>query len=123
MSSQYEQLFADTTLPILFEKFGVPASYTPSGGAATDVTILVQERSKPVVDKSGARTNAYMIRASVRDSEVAEPGRGDTVQLTGSDIVYKINPVSVVWDGVLWKFEASQNVTTSVGDTQTMPRR
>lgn len=114
---------AATALDAMYEQFGITASYLPDGGSAVGVQVLVDERTRTVNDRSGARSKVHSLRGSVRVSEVNEMGRGDTIQLTDDPIVFKVIPSSVSNDGLEWDFEAHGEVVTTFGDVKTVPNR
>jgi hypothetical protein len=114
---------ASVAVDCIYEMQGVDATYTPSGGAAATVKVLVDERTRGTQDKQGSRSKTHVLRGSVRVSEVEELGRGDTLQLSGETIVFKVLPSSVTNDGLEWDFEASAEVATTLGNVQTMPDR
>lgn len=59
----------------------------------------------------------------MRVAEVAELGRGDTIQLEGEDLVFRVLPSSVNNDGLEWDFEATAEVTTTLGNVNAVPDR
>lgn len=123
MASVFEAMFAEVALPTMFEQFGIAATYIPLNETAIAVTILVDERGKSTSDKTGSRSTIHTLRGVVRVSEVAALGRGDTFQITGDSIVYRVVPASVRRDGIEWHFEATADVVTTLGDVRTFPNR
>lgn len=119
-TSAFDDAF-DSALDAMYSQFGVGATYTPSGGTAAAVTLMVDDRTRRSFDKTGSRSRLHMLIGSVRVSEVEALGRGDTLQLTDDDVVFKITPSSVSNDGLEWSFEATAEVTTTVGDVRTLP--
>ena len=114
---------AQTAVDCLYDLQGVDASYIPSGGSAATVKVLVDDRTRGTTDKQGSRSKTHVLRGSVRVAQVAELGRGDTLQLSGETIVFKVLPSSVNNDGLEWDFEATAEVTTTVGPVSVMPDR
>jgi hypothetical protein len=114
---------ASAAVDCFYDLQAVDATYTPSGGSAATVKVLVDDRTRGTQDKQGSRSKTHMLRGSVRVSEVEELGRGDTIQLAGETIVFKVLPSSVNCDGLEWDFEASAEVATTLGNVQTMPDR
>lgn len=123
MVSQFETRYADLAMTRMLDQFGESASYTPYGESASDVTILINDRSRETSDKPGSRSIANTLRASVRVSEVSEINRGDTIQITGDSTVYRIIPASVRRDGLEWHFEASVESVKTLGEVQAFPNR
>lgn len=114
---------ASTAVDAIYESMGVPATYTQSGGSPATVSVLVDDRSQGMVDKQGSRSRTITLRGSVRVSEVQSLGRGDTIQLTGETVVFRVLPASVNNDGLEWDFEATAEVTTTVGAVGVLPDR
>lgn len=112
-----------TAVNALYELQGVDATYTPSGGDPATVKVLVNDRSRSTQDKQGSRSRVHTLRGSLRVSEVAELGRGDTILLGGEQLVFKVLPSSVNNDGLEWDFEATAEVTTTLGNVNTVPDR
>lgn len=104
-----------------YSQFGLSASYIVSGGTVAEVKVLVDDRSRGSADKAGSRSRVHRLRGAVRVSEVEELGRGDTLQIDGDDVVFRITPSSVSNDGLEWTFEATAEATNTVGDVRTMP--
>jgi hypothetical protein len=114
---------ASAAVDAIYELQAVPATYTPFGGSAETVQVLVDDRSRSTVDKQGSRNRTHVLRGSVRVSEVEELGRGDTLQLLGESIAFKVLPSSVSNDGLEWDFEATAEVTTTLGQVSSIPDR
>lgn len=69
-------------LAAVFAQFGKTAVYTPSGGAAIDVTVLLRHPDEIVAPAGiSQRGEAAMIHMLV--SEVASPKRGDSIVIDG----------------------------------------
>lgn len=105
-----------------YAAFGVPASYIVSGGSVAEVKVLVDDRSRTNSDRSGSRSRVHTLRGSVRVSQVTELGRGDTIQIDGDEVIFKITPNSITNDGLEWSFEATAEATNTVGDVRTIPQ-
>jgi hypothetical protein len=114
---------AETALDAIYELQGVEATYTPDGGVASTVQLLIEHRSRSSQDKASSRNRVHVLRAMVRVSQVEELGRGDTFQLTGESTVFKVLPSSVSNDGLEWDFEANGEVTTTLGQVSAIPDR
>ncbi|RTL03741.1 hypothetical protein EKK58_12330 [Candidatus Dependentiae bacterium] len=114
---------AATALDALYELQGIDATYTPAGGSGSTVQVLVNDRTQSTQDKTGARSRSHVLRGLLRVSQVAEIGRGDTLQLAGETLVFKILPSSVSNDGLEWDFEANAEVTKTVGNVNAIPDR
>jgi hypothetical protein len=114
---------AAVAVDCIYDLQGVDASYTPSGGSPATVKVLVDDRTRGSQDKQGSRSKTHVLRGSVRVAQVAELGRGDTIQLSGETIVFKVLPSSVNCDGLEWDFEATAEVTTTVGPVSVIPDR
>jgi hypothetical protein len=112
-----------TAVNALYELQGVDATYTPSGGSAATVQVLVNDRSKDTNAKQGSRSTLHTLRGALRVSQVAELGRGDTIQLGGEQLVFKVLPSSVSNDGLEWDFEATAEVTKTLGHVNAVPDR
>lgn len=112
---------ASTALDVVYAQQGIGATYTPYGGTAEAVTVLVESRSRRNSDKQGSRSRLHTLRGSVRVSEVVALGRGDTITLDDDAVVFRVVPSAVSDDGLEWQFEATADVTTTVGDVRTMP--
>ncbi len=112
---------AETANDALYELQGVGAVYTPAGGAAKSVVLLIDDRGRSSQNKQGVRTTAHKLRAMVRTSEVEELGRGDTFQLDDETIAFKVLPSSVTNDGLEWDFEATAEVTKTLGNVDAVP--
>lgn len=71
-----------------FQTFGQAASYTPSGGSAADVTVIVKT---PEGDLSGFSLGARRVGrvADVRASEVASPAEGDLLTIGGESFTVR----------------------------------
>lgn len=71
-----------------FGTFGVPGSYTPSGGSAVDVTVVLKT---PEGNLSGFDTGAWRPGrvADVRASEVAAPAEGDVLEVGGESFIVR----------------------------------
>jgi len=107
----------------LYELQGVPATYTPNGGSPSTVSILVDDRSRENMDKAASRSRVHVLRGSLRVSEVETLARGDTIQLSDEQVVFRIVPNSLNCDGLEWDFEATADVATTVGAVRTFPDR
>jgi len=107
----------------IYDLQAVEATYTLSGGSPATVKVLVDDRSRNSQDKQGSRSRVHVLRGSMRVAEVAELGRGDTIQLTGEDLVFRVLPSSVNNDGLEWDFEATAEVTTTLGNVNAVPDR
>lgn len=114
---------ASAAVDAIYDLQAVDATYTPSGGSAAAVKVLVDDRTRGSLDKQSTRSKTHMLRGSLRVSQVEELGRGDTIQLSGDSIVFKILPSSVNCDGLEWDFEASAEVAQKLGDIRTAPDR
>lgn len=114
---------AQTAVDCIYDLQAVDATYTPSGGSSASVKVLVDDRTRGSADKQGSRSKTHVLRGSVRVAQVAELGRGDTIQLAGESIVFKVLPSSVNCDGLEWDFEATAEVVITLGDVRTVPDR
>jgi len=114
---------AQVAVDCIYDLQGVPGTYTQSGGSPATVTVLVDDRTRGTQDKPGSRSKTYVLRGSVRVAQIEELGRGDTIQLLGETIVFRVLPSSVNNDGLEWDFEATAEVNLSVGDVRTFPDR
>lgn len=114
---------AATALDALYELQGVDATYTPAGGSGSSVKVLVNDLKQGTQDKTGARSRVHVLRGLLRVSQVAELGRGDSIELTGETLAFKILPSSVSNDGLEWDFEATAEVTKTLGNVNTIPDR
>ena len=112
-----------TAVNALYELQGVDATYTPSGGDPATVKVLVNDRSKNTHSKQGSRSTFHTLRGLLRVSEVEMLGRGDTIQLAGESIIVKVLPSSVSNDGLEWDFEATAEVTKTLGAVNAVPDR
>jgi hypothetical protein len=112
-----------TAVNAVYELQGLDATYTPSGGSPATVRVLVNDRSRDTQSKQGSRSTVHTLRGALRVSQVAELGRGDTIQLGGEQLVFKVLPSSVSNDGLEWDFEATADVTTTVGPVSVIPDR
>lgn len=121
-TSAHDQAAA-AAVDCIYDLQAVDATYTPSGGSPAEVKVLVDDRTRGTQDKQGSRSKTHVLRGSVRVSEVAELGRGDTIQLAGETVVFKVLPSSVNNDGLEWDFEATAEVTTTVGAVGVIPDR
>ena len=65
----------ETANDALYELQGVEATYTPAGGTAKTVVLLVENRGRSNQNKPGVRTTAHTLRAMVRASEIEGLGR------------------------------------------------
>ena len=74
MSLDWDLLVADP----LFAVFGEAATYTPPGGSAAAVTVIL-DRSSEVVQQDRTAVTIEQPRALVRASDVPAPGHGDTL--------------------------------------------
>ncbi len=114
---------AESANDALYELQGIVATYTPAGGTAKSVTLLVEDRGRSTQTKQGVRITAHTLRAMVRTSEVEELGRGDTFRLAEESIDFKVLPSSVTNDGLEWDFEANADVTKTLGNVDAVPDR
>ena len=114
---------AETAVGCIYDLQAVEATYTPSGGSPAAVKVLVDDRTRGTQDKQGSRSKTHVLRGSVRVAQVEELGRGDTIQLSGETIVFKVLPSSVNCDGLEWDFEATAEVVITLGDVRTIPDR
>lgn len=114
---------AATAVNALYELQGVDATYTPSGGDSATVKVLVNDRSRDTQSKQGSRSTVNTLRGALRVSQVEELGRGDTIQLSGEALVFKVLPSSVSNDGLEWDFEAIAEVTSTLGHVNAVPDR
>lgn len=67
-----------------FEEFGEAATYTPSGGAAASVTVIVSAPDK-VIGLGSVGAIVPNVIADLRLSDVAEPARGDAITVRGTN--------------------------------------
>jgi hypothetical protein len=114
---------ASAAVDCIYDLQAVDAVYTQSGGSPVEVKVLVDDRTRGTQDKQGSRSKTHVLRGSVRVAQVEELGRGDTIQLSGETIVFKVLPSSVTNDGLEWDFEATAEVTTTVGPVSVIPDR
>ena len=119
-ASTFDGAFEEA-LDTSYTQFGVGATYTPSGGSAVSVTLLIDERSRRSSDKTGTRSLVHVLRASVRVSEVESLSRGDTFSLDGETTEFKVTPSSASSDGLEWDFEATAEVMTQIGHVEVKP--
>jgi hypothetical protein len=112
-----------TAVNAVYELQGIDATYTPSGGSPATVKVLVNDRSRDTQSKQGSRSTVHTLRGALRVSQVAELGRGDTIQLGGEQLVFKVLPSSVSNDGLEWDFEATAEVTSTLGHVNAVPDR
>lgn len=112
-----------TAVNALYELQGVDATYTPSGGDPAPVKVLVNDRSRDTQSKQGSRSTSHRLQVALRVSQVEELGRGDTIQLSGEAIVFKVLPSSGSNDGLEWDFEATAEVTSTLGNVNAVPDR
>lgn len=85
--------------------FGRPASYTPEGGAATDVSVvLVKETGGEDFGDIGVAT--ARVRAEVRVSEIATAARGDVFTLGGE--TWKVTRADTDSAGLIWKLKVER---------------
>lgn len=114
---------AATANDALYELQGIDATYTSFGGDPATVKVLVNDRSRDTNAKQGSRSTVHRLLGALRVSQVTELGRGDTIQLGGEQLVFKVLPSSVSNDGLEWDFEATAEVTTTLGQVNAVPDR
>lgn len=74
-----------------FRSFGQPATYTPAGGDPIVVTVIVSRPTETVgFGEAGFRGPAIV--ADLRAAEVASPGRGDALTISGTDYTVFAHP-------------------------------
>lgn len=85
-----------------FRTFGRAASYTPSGGSAADVTVIVRT---PEGDLSGFSLGARRVGrvADVRASEVAAPAEGDTLTVGGES--FRVRDATPDAERLVWSLD------------------
>lgn len=82
-----------------FGTFGQAATYTPSGGSAVNVTVIMKT---PEGNLAGFHTGAWRPGrvADVRASEVAAPAEGDVLEVGGETFIVRgarADPERLVW--------------------------
>ena len=120
--STFDSAMVDA-LDVTYTLQGISATYTPSGGSAKTVTVLVDGRTSNAQEKAGGRMKVDRLIGSLRTSEVSALGRGDTIVLGGETTVFKVLPSSVSNDGIEWDFEAVSETPIQLGDVARMPDR
>ena len=120
--STFDSAMSDA-LDVTYTLQGITATYTPSGGSAKTVTVLVDDRTSRAEDKAGGKMKVSRMLGTLRTSEVSALGRGDTIVLGGETTVFKVLPSSVSNDGIEWDFEAVSETPIQLGDVARMPDR
>lgn len=119
MPSVFDNAFA-TAAATFHSVFGQAATYTPAGGSATPITLLVNDLRLAEIDRTSSRQTEWMLTAVILGSEIASPERGDALTFNGR--AYKItgNPTQTD-NGLDWIVEALSTDTTQRGGTEVFP--
>jgi hypothetical protein len=98
------QQAAGRAVDSLFIRLGIPAIYTPAGGAPVAVTIT---RSQPdeIVDVVASRVHTATEIFQLRVAEVPNPQAGDSLQVGGDTFTIQGEPVRDQ-HGLVWRLEA-----------------
>lgn len=83
-----------------FEEFGEAATYTPSGGAAASVSVIVSAPDR-VIALGSAGAIVPDVEVDLRVSEVAAPAKGDAISVRGT--TYTVATVQLDRGGVINK--------------------
>lgn len=104
----------------MYQTQGVEVTYTPNGGTATTVRLIVESITGNVVEGRMHRGVRRELEAAVRVSEVATLARDDTFTISGQG-TYRVLPETAELDGLEWHFTAKQDTTKSLGDIEAFP--
>ena len=85
-------------------RFGVDAIYTPDGGGAVTVRVIVK-RPDEIVGFGDTRVLTETALFEVRASEVAEPHPGDRLTVDGTDYVIQGEPERRDPDRLVWTLD------------------
>ena len=88
----------------VFARFGVDAIYTPDGGGAVTVRVIVK-RPDEIVGFGDTRVLTETALFEVRASEVAEPRPGDRLTVDGADYVIQGEPERRDPDRLVWTLD------------------
>ena len=88
----------------VFARFGVDAIYTPDGGGAVTVRVIVK-RPDEIVGFGDTRILTETALFEVRASEVATPQSGDRLTVDGTDYVIQGEPERRDPDRLIWTLD------------------
>lgn len=81
-NSQFDALIADKDV-LIFDFFGVPATYTDTQNTVTSCMAIVDENIELIDNGYGSVVNKTT-GISLRRSDIDNPGRGDTITMDGT---------------------------------------
>ena len=85
----------------VFARFGVDAIYTPDGGGAINVRVIVK-RPDEIVGFGDTRIHAETALFEVRASDIATPRPSDRLTVDGTDYVVQGEPERRDPDRLIW---------------------
>ncbi len=88
----------------VFARFGVDAIYTPDGGGAVTVRVIVK-RPDEIVGFGDTRIHAETALFEVRSSDIATPQPSDRLKVEGTDYVIQGEPERRDPDRLVWTLD------------------
>lgn len=118
--SIFDQVEA-TALATHYAVNGDTADYTPAGGTAVEITLIVDALMQGERISQGSTEKHSVLTCRVRKSEIPTPGTGDVI--TFNNVAYQItfNPLSSR-DTNEWTIEAVSVGIVRRGGTTVLPR-
>ena len=88
----------------VFTQFGVDAVYTPDGGGAENVRVIVK-RPDEIVGFGDTRVLTETALFEVRASEITAPRPGDRLTVDGADYIIQGEPERRDSDRLVWSLD------------------
>lgn len=90
MASQFDEIFSETAMPVLFEQHGVSATYYPASGGTVAVTVMggvetTIDRNDMEGGRTAERTTSWEMSTDPTGpyGGVAAPGMNDQIDVDG----------------------------------------
>ena len=97
--------FADharRAIDAVFEHLGIAATYTPPGGGAAIVCMILLDKRDPESRQGEGRPQAGIVAIEVRKSEIALPAKNGMFAVGATDYTVLDRPMAGDPDGLTW---------------------
>jgi hypothetical protein len=93
---------AKRAIDVVFEHFGVIASYTPPGGGPGTACTLLLDRRDPESQQGEGRPQAGIVAIEVRKSEIALPAKNGVFAVGATNYTVLDRALAGDPDGLTW---------------------